>query len=657
MRATFFVCGKYFLLRGKLPNMKFYALKNSILLPLLLVALWTPPTYAEQATQPPSLETVFELELADETPVAFQSLAQMDELVQLGMPALALRLLNQEQQNQPIYSSEWYAFERKRITLLSALEDWQGMIERIDVLLHEADSAHQISIHITRWFSTQQIMARLRLGQAEQALAQLRTLLWQSSRANLDLNYSDMVALWRRLVIRAYLAMNADHDAQIALLRYQHDYSRDHRNLNMDWRLLQARSLLRTGRAEETMALLVDSPLHIAQALRLLAGLRAHPDKAGQYAQQAQTSLGQEKMNAGEIWAYRYVLYQAYLSQEKLSAATEVLKELLVQREAHAFMGEEFNVSSDNLWQLYQSIGRALGNRSKLLLGDDLAWYKKAGELQKKNQTVEALSLYAVLAFNAHDIEKKQTAHKEIVALLANDKNGLELVNQLYLHTTKITSLKSLPLEVRYSLLDYALSKSDTKLAVRLMQSVRQPPQGQEVFAWEMRKARVMILEGAYAQGEAVLATTVKQTEQISPAQLDQFLQVIFDLQAVGRHVQVLVLLNSLKPEWLDQALHRELFFWKAESYAALEQYERAAWSYLKSAQLADETEVPMWAQSARFNAAGVLVKSRLYDDARLIYNGLMPVTASDSRKAAIRQQLQHIRLLRNAEKNRSDEH
>lgn len=636
--------------------MKFYALKNTVLRTLFLIALSIPPADAEQATQP-SLETVFELELPDEAPVAFQSLAQMDELVQLGMPALALRLLSQEQQNWSVYSSEWYAFERKRITLLSALEDWQALIERTDALLHGADSAQQISIHIARWFSTQQVIARLRLGQAEQALAQLRTLLWHSSHANTDLNYSDMVALWRRLVIRAYLAMNADHDAQKALLRYQHDYSRNHRNLNMDWRLLQARSLLRTGRAEETMTLLADSPSHNAQALRLLAGLRAHPDKAGHYVQQAQTSLGQEKMNAGEIWAYRYVLYQAYLSQKKLSAATEVLKDLLVQREAHVFMGEEFNVSSDNLWQLYQSIGRQLGNRSKLLLGDDLAWYKKAGELQKKNRPVEALSLYAVLAFNARDIEKKQAAHKEIVALLEKDKNGLELVNKLYLHATKIASLKSLPLEVRYSLLDYALSKSDMKLAVRLMQSVQQPPQGQEVFAWEMRKARVMILEGAYAQGEAVLATTVKQTEQISPAQLDQFLQVIFDLQAVGRHPQVLALLSSLKPEWLDQTLHRELFFWKAESYAALEQYERAAWSYLKSAQLADETEALLWAQSARFNAAGVLVKSGLYDDAQLIYNGLMPVTASDSRKAAIRQQLQHIRLLRNAEKNRSDVH
>lgn len=636
--------------------MKFYALKNSVLCTLILLALSTPPADAEQAT-PPSLETVFELELPDEAPVAFQSLAQMDELVQLGMPALALRLLSQEQQNWPLYSSEWYAFERKRITLLSALDDWQGLIERTDALLHGADPAQQISVHIARWFSTQQIMARLRLGQAELALVQLRTQLWQSSRANLDLNYSDMVALWRRLVIRAYLAMNADHDAQKALLRYQHDYSRNHRNLNLDWRLLQARSLLRTGRAEETMALLADAPSHIAQALRLLAGLRAQPKNAGQYVQQAQTSLGQQNMSTGEIWAYRYVLYQAYLSQEKLSSATEVLKELLVQREAHAFMGEEFNVSSDNLWQLYQSIGRQLGNRSKLLLGDDLSWYKKAGELQKKNQPVEALSLYAVLAFNARDREKKQAAHKEIVALLEKDKNGLELVNQLYLHATKIASLKSLPLEVRYSLLDYALSKSDTKLAVRLMQSVQQPPQGQEVFAWEMRKARVMILEGAYAQGEAVLATTVNQAQQISPAQLDQFLQVIFDLQAVGRHAQVLALLNSLKPEWLDQTLHRELFFWKAESYAALEQYERAAWSYLKSAQLADETEAPLWAQSARFNAAGVLVKSRLYNDARLIYTGLMPVTASDSRKAAIRQQLQHIHLLRNAEKNRTDEH
>ncbi|MCW8924111.1 MAG: hypothetical protein OQK69_10860 [Gammaproteobacteria bacterium] len=602
------------------------------------------------------LENVFDLEVAEKSPVAFQSLEQMDELLRLGMPALALRLLTQEQKNWPVYSNDWYAFERKHVSLLMAMDEWQQVIERSESLLKQANPEQQISVRISRWFSTQQVIARMRLGQAEAALAQLRNLLWNSSQTNSEVNDADIVALWRRLVIRAYLAMNADDDAQKALLRYQHDYSSNHQNLNLDWRLLQARSLLRTDRAEEVITLLVDSKSNISQALRLLAALRARPDHAELYAQEAQGYINELKLNRGEMWAYQYVLYQVYLKQDKLAEATQVMKNLLLLGEAYSVLGEEFAVSGDDLWALYITIGQQTGNRSKLLLGDDLAWYNKAYESQENN-AVEALGLYAVLAFNAEDVARQQLAHREIVAILSKDKKGLELINQLYLHGTKISSLESLPSEVRYSLVDYALSKSDMKLAVRLMQSLQQPPKDQDQFFWAMRKARVLILEGAYENGEAVLANTISTTEAITEKQLDHFLQVIFDLQAVQRHQQVLTLLDSLKPEWMDDSIQRELFFWKAESYAGLEQYDRAAWSYLKSAQLADQVQADLWAQSARYKAAGVLVKAGLFDDAQVIYTRLLQVTSSASRKSAIRQELQQIRLLRNAEKNTSDEH
>ncbi|MCK5644157.1 MAG: hypothetical protein KAJ19_25385, partial [Gammaproteobacteria bacterium] len=317
----------------------------------------------------------------------------------------------------------------------------------------------------------------------------------------------------------------------------------------------------------------------------------------------------------------------------------------------HAALGGEFGVASDDLWNLYETIGLRISNDSKLLRGDDLAWYNNAGELQKKS-SIKALGLYVVLAFNAGNTSKKQMAHKEVVAILAKNKNGLELINQLYLHGSRISSLESLPLEVRYSLIDYALSKSDMKLAVRLMRSVQQPPQGEDEFSWAMRKARVMILEGVYDKGEAVLGAVLKNFEQITQHQLDQFLQVIFDLQAVRRHQQVLILLDSLKPEWMNDSLRRELFYWKAESYTGLNQYDRAAWSYLKSAQLADRSQAELWAQSARFKAAGVLVKANLFNDAQSLYLQLLNVTASDSRRSAIKQELQQIRLLRNAEKD-----
>jgi len=634
--------------------MKLHAAKKTILTSLLLMTgLPASSGYADDASPVP-LENVFELNTANESQLAFQSLDQMDELERLGMPALALRLLAREQTNWPSYSPDWYAFERKRITLLVALDDWQQVIDRTELLLAEVVSVKRMPIQVARWFSTQQIIARLRLGQAETALSQLRKLLWHSSQAEINSNDSDMIALWRRLVIRSYLAMNVDSDAQTALLRYQYDYSSNQHNLNLDWRLLRARSLLRTGHAGEVVALLSDSQSHIAQALRLLAAVRARPDNAELYAQEAQAYVNDSKLSKGEIWAYQYVIYQARIAQKKLSLATQVLKELLMMHDGYFLLGEEFSVTSDELWKLYETIGQQAGNQAKLLLGDDLAWYSKANELQEKN-IVEALSLYVVLAFNASDVSKQLLAHREIVALLQKDKNGLELINRLYLHGTKISSLESLPLEVRYSLIDYALSKSDMKLAVRLMQSVQQPPQGQDGFFWSMRKARVMVLEGAYAEGEEVLAHTLINTEQMTQDQLDHFLQVIFDLQAVRRHYQVLVLLNSLKSEWMNETIHRELFFWKAESYSALEQYDRAAWSYLKSAQLADQSQADLWAQSARFKAAGTLVKAGLYDDAQVIYSQLLESTASESRKSAIKQELQQVRLLRNAEKSKKD--
>ena len=67
-------------------------------------------------------------------------------------------------------------------------------------------------------------------------------------------------------------------------------------------------------------------------------------------------------------------------------------------------------------------------------------------------------------------------------------------------------------------------------------------------------------------------------------------------------------------------------------------------WKALGPSRAANE----LW---ARFKAAGALTRGGLYDDAQTLYTDLLRYIASDSRKAAIRQELQQIRLLRNAQK------
>jgi tetratricopeptide (TPR) repeat protein len=581
-----------------------------------------------------------------ESPLVFRSLEQMDELAAMGMPALALRLLSQEQQRWPVYSPDWYAFERKRISLLSAVENWQAIIDRTDRILKEAKPGKQITEQISQWFMSQQIIARLQLQQPEKALSETRKLLWSVNKVNAS---SSPVALWRRLVIRAYLLMQADDDARRALRRYQQDYSQNYNNLNEDWRLLQARTMLRTNRPEEVITLLAEAESDIGQALRLVAAVRARPDHASLYIKEAEAAMVSTQLSRAALWSYRYVLYEAALQKKNLTETSKALQALLALGNPYSAMGEEFYVGGDELWQLYEDIGNASGNRANLLLGDDTVWYNRASDLQE-SQPVEALGLYSVLAFSAQDKTKQEMAHKEIVGLLVKDVNGLELINQLYLHGTRVSSTDSLPVEVRYSLVDYALSKSDITLAARLMKSLQKPPQGEDAFKWQMRKARVLILEGSYEQGEQVLRQAVTENELLSPTQIDQFLQVVFDLQAVRRHTQAIEFIGSLKDEWLNDDIRRELLFWKAESLYALEQYASAAWLYLRSAMIADQTQAELWAQSARFKAAGALVKAGLYDDAKTMYTELLRFITSDSRKAFIKQEIQQIRLLKNAE-------
>jgi hypothetical protein len=127
---------------------------------------------------------------------------------------------------------------------------------------------------------------------------------------------------------------------------------------------------------------------------------------------------------------------------------------------------------------------------------------------------------------------------------------------------------------------------------------------------------------------------------------------VVFDFQTVQQHQQALNLFDLLYIEGLDDKLKREIHFWKAESYFSLKKYDLAALFYLESARAIEGADNDLWGQSARFKAANALVLAKIYGDAKKVYLELLQVTASDSRKALINQNLQKIRLLKSAAKN-----
>jgi tetratricopeptide (TPR) repeat protein len=616
-----------------------------ILFSVLLVLVISTESWAEQ-NEPSDKAPVNNTE--NDQSVTFKSLAQMNELIVLGVPALALSLLDEEQSKRPPFTADWYAFEYKRILLMAALDQWQQILERTQWLFDTSIPEKQITRKIRLWFETQQVMARLQLKQSEQALSQLQGLLWDTSPEQRD---PSLPALWRQLVIRSYLQMQRDDDARRALVRYELDYKTD--ETDTDWSMLQAQVLMRTHRPQQAIQLLQQIPTDEAKALTLIARLQSKPAEANKINQQMRELLDGTVLTRSARWSYAYVAYLASKSLSDLPAQIQNLEAMLSLGIETPVFDENYQVTADDLWELYNRRGLVIANEQALLFGNDEQWQKLSNKLLKSNPE-KALALNAALVLNTENFVTKQQQHKTIVEIIEQRKNGLELINQLYLHSNKVTDVNVLPDEVRYRLVDYALSEGDLNEAATLMESLSEPPEGKTVFDWRMRKARVLILQGKYQESEDLIRKTFAEKPSITHAELDRYIQVVFDFQTVQQHQQAINLFDLLYFDGLDEKLKREIYFWKAESFFSLKQYDRAALNYLESARALSGEENDLWAQSARFKAGNALILAGIYDDAEKVYSELLLITDSDSRKALINQNLQKIRLLKSTVKSSS---
>ncbi len=577
-------------------------------------------------------------------------IAQLDELIELGLPALALAIIDQQQQRLRPYSADWYVFERKRVSVLALLERWQEIIARTDRLLQAESREARLLPQVSDWFATQQAIALIRSGMAEPALAVLRRLLWSPA----YYPRSAMFALWRQLVVRAYLIDDNIRDAETAMLRYDFDYRDGDFALTPDWLQTRAGVLFRAGRYRQVMALLKDTEDSELRALYQLARLRADPGYAKKLSAQLSKTGRGTIVSRGEQWARRYLRYEIARLGGQRKAIIDALRALLSVSPARHLLQQIVSVDADELWRQYRSLGTMLGNRYHLLNGDDEAWFNRAMAL-KSRDSLKTVALLATLALQSRDLQHRQAAHAELVSILQRRNNSLDLITQMYLHSTFIDSLKVLPVSLRLALIDHALSKKRISDAARLMQSLEQVPEDEDAFVWQLRKARVLILEGEYAAGEKVLAQLFADVPQLDGEQIDHLFQVLFDLQLVQQHKTALRYFRQLSAQPLDFQTRRELYFWMAESHYALADHARAAMLYLRSARAQDGGMSDQWALAARLKAAEALVKAGLYDDAETVYRQLLKATGNVSRRALIEQELQQIHLLRNARRASAD--
>lgn len=554
------------------------------------------------------------------------TLDQIHAMARAGATALALQQLDAAQPDPAADIPTWEHWETERIRVLGLRGDWQDLAARLATLPAGLDPQFLL------WAETRRAEALVRLDQGAAARAVLRPLIWQHADSPTALQH------WRWLLVRSYLADQRLDDARQAV---QH-LGRDYPDSRADTSLLEARLALRAGDPVTAASLLQDDKRPAARGLALLAQLRTRPDSAAQVLEKAVRLAVEKQADAATRRLAWTLAAQAARTAGSRQAEISALEHALVIDADAPDGGPVIRPDPDRLWDAYLALGEALGNAEQLVVGDDQAWFVAASN-KFDSAPIEARALFAVVAFHALRPEQREVAHGQFAALLAKSRHGEAVLNALYLQSSRFDGVTAIPPQVRYHLADYALANDRLPLASRLMADLSRPPEGVDPAAWQLRRARVLLLGG---RTDAALAALDAYFAAGPPTDIDRPLQVVFDLQTLDRHQAALKYLQQLYalPDLPDQR-RRELLFWMADSRKGLKDYAQAAALYLQSATLTDPVAMDPWAQTARYQAAQALVKAGYKRDARALYQGLLNATQDEARKAVLRRDIQKLQL------------
>ncbi|MCB1877043.1 MAG: hypothetical protein KDH88_13800 [Chromatiales bacterium] len=557
--------------------------------------------------------------------------AELRGLNRAGAGQLALRLLDRD---QPDYFSDpaaWMVWERERLGLLEVSGRWHELIERADHL------PKGLPVDFLRWVDSRKALALLESAQGHKARELLRDLIWDVRQRP----SAEELSLWRQMIIRSYLIDGLDADAANAMLRYR----QDHGPGDERFRALRARLLLRQGRAEEAVRSLRGAKASQARVLALWAGFQAGVLDASNARNQAKSLVS--------ALGDRPDLQSAALQlQAQAESRLGLTRERLHSLESALVLGGGadplYPLAAEDLWSAYRQEGERLANAMRLLRGKDEVWFRSASE-RIEGASQEARAMLAVVAGSAVSQRSRRRAHDAIAASIPSTDD--ELLLALYAGLEP----KGLSDALRRRIADALLANGKVGQASNWLVDIDAASAGPDAWQDELLRARVLLLGGHKEAGLAALRGLTERGEVWDAGQVDRFLQVLFDLQALGLHDPALAFLRGLGQRKLDTQTRRELFFWMAESHGALGQQEQAALWYLRSASWPDPAALDPWAQTARFHAAAALGRAGLLEDATEQYRRLLRVARSEERKQALRRELEQLRL-RALREERSEE-
>lgn len=568
-----------------------------------------------------------------------------------GSPRLALQLMDKYQPDFAKDPVGWMSWERERIFIHQASQQWKEVIGRAGKVPVGAGPDFRA------WEQMQAADAWLHLGDGPRARALLQPILWKSDPPPAGTELADL----RRLLIRSYIADRRLDDAQTAVIRYRQDYPKD----AGDWPLLEARLFLKLGEPDQALDVLQTVSGPEANLLALLASLRAGEITPGDAMGQA-VHVGSDSKAAVDLRVHAWVVAAEAADDLKNPVARiSALQNGLGLETGLLDQDDVFTLTPEMLWEAYLAYGQDLGNQLQLVVGDDQAWFVAASN-QYDTAPIGAAALFSTVAYKGADPKQQAVAHWQFAALIQKQKLGDVLLRRLYLDSSRFKSVAAIPADVRYLLVDDVLEIPDIPLASQLMQGLDAPPPGTAASAWQLKRAHVFILGGDPDAGVAALhalfapdpapaattapavATGAAAAAAPAPIDADDVLQVLFDLQTLHRDKDAIPFFETLLGMHLQPEQRRQMLYWTADSYKALGDYPKAAELYMRSAMLLDPFAMDPWAQTARYQAAQMLAKAGYIDDARNVYKGLLNATRDPAQQAVLEHDLQQLMLMPN---------
>lgn len=562
-------------------------------------------------------------------------------MAETGAVSLALKSIDEKQQVLDVIDDIkiWIDWERERLSLYQLGQRWQDLQQRV------AAYEEGLPRDFYFWAKQQQVNALLTLKKGQQARQILQALIWSDevvSEKDIALQ-KRWLPLWQKNVIRSYLIENETSDALLASQRYYQDY----RSNEIDDRLLRARILLMNQREDEVVELLAKDTKHPhGGMLYLLAQLRSEARPSRKVWQAARRQM-RGKWASEEL---KYMLWAVAAEAARHSgdrpSTVNALEFVLAGNKKTELPAGLFSFSPDTLWNAYIDYALYIGNKAQFLIGNDQPWLNAAIKAQKK-EPVKARSLFAMVMIKGQNSETRLRAAKGFLNLMRKRKRGAELVIKLFLKSSYFKTLESIPTPIRYDLVNVALSRSDIDMASNLMTTIKASPAGADNYQWQLRRARIFVLGGKADKGSQTLNKILEDTKVLTKQQVEQFLQVVFDLQTVKEHEFSYQLFSAVLPKINDVTQQREIYYWMADSRKSQQDYAAAARLYLRSAMHAGNNGLDPWGQTARYQVAEMLSKASLYKDAHSLFQQLLDVTKDPARRAVLKHELQKLWLLR----------